>query len=118
MTDAFDNAYRASTSQMEVNFVPKTKQEIVQLCAKHPENPVARDLLMAVAPYGEEHIHHILPISIQAVEANRTVEIAYRMEPISNPTTGKREFKRVQYLTLGAILPVTNLTEEVPHDKI
>lgn len=104
MSDAFTAAYRASTSQLEANFIPKTKQEILDLCRSHPENPVARDLLAAVSPYGDDHVHHILPVSIAAVEQNRVVELAWRMEQVRNPVTGQLEYKRMQYLELGRTL--------------
>ena len=101
---AFDNAYRASESRMDLRFLPKTKQEILDLCALHPENPVARDLVAAVAPYGDGHIHYVLPISIQAVQENREVRLVYRMAPVRNPATGEEEYKRVQCLELGPSL--------------
>lgn len=104
MSEAFDNAYRASESRMDLQFIPKTKQEILDLCALHPENPVAKDLLAAVMPYGDGHIHYVLPISIQAVQDNRTVRMMYRMAPIGNPFTGRVEYKRVQCLELGPSL--------------
>ncbi|MDO4574269.1 MAG: hypothetical protein Q4D98_03545 [Planctomycetia bacterium] len=102
MNDVTKLAYEESGTVMSVSeWIPMTRQQIFSLCEKNPKNPVAMDLLAAVEKYPDGTVSHVLPISIQAVEENRTVQVVWKMEKVIHPATKKSEYKKVKTLVLG-----------------
>lgn len=101
MNDVTQLAYEESGTMMSVSeWTPMTRQQIMALCAKNPKHPVAMDLQAAVEKYPDGTVSHILPISIQAVEENRRVQVVWKMEKVVHPVTKKPEYKRVKTLVL------------------
>lgn len=97
-------AYSNAGSNMTAHFVPKTVQEIRELCKTNPNHPVAVDLLRAIASFTDDTVCNVLPVSMEAVTQNRTVQVSWRMAEVENPTTHQKECRKVKEISLGEVI--------------
>lgn len=82
-------------------FEPKTVQEIRTLCALNPQNPTAIDLTKAIEGLPEDKVCYVLPVSIQAVQENRSVRLVWEMKKIASPIDGAVSWKKTRSILLG-----------------
>ncbi|MBQ6106723.1 MAG: hypothetical protein IJK97_00820 [Thermoguttaceae bacterium] len=93
------------------SFVPKTVQELKNLCATRPDHPTAIDIMNAIKELPDDAVSYVLPISIAAIEENRLVEVIYEMKTVASPTDGGQTSKKVRHFRLG---PSLDSRQEVP----
>ena len=93
------------------SFVPKTVQELKNLCATRPDHPTAIDIMNAIKDLPDDAVSYVLPISIAAIEENRLVEVIYEMKTVASPTDGGQTSKKVRHFRLG---PSLDSRQEVP----
>ena len=93
------------------SFVPKTVEELKNLCATRPDHPTAIDIMNAIKELPDDAVSYVLPISIAAIEENRLVEVIYEMKTVASPTDGGQTSKKVRHFRLG---PSLDSRQEVP----